>query len=475
MRVVNALGDTVSDDGIPDEVASCYEPQIFERGDKIYMTAPVQVCQPSDSQIEEFAFAQHLKAQAPNDHIMWLRGQYVEADHPNRNGAQWRAGELALKKLTPLLMPITVMHDPRTAVGTIADVKLLTPEQDNVPRSRLETYLALWAHRFPEIAREAELNAERGTLMQSMECLSPWYECSECGQAFQKLPQGAERARWCDHLKASNPSAGYVARAGQTSNASRILGDVCFTGTGLIFGTRGAAGAYTEAHLEVFQEEVAAHHQEVHTEPASGRTATMTLVQIEDSELATLRRERDEAKSEATAEKARVADLTPKLESAEAAKATAEETAAAEKKRADDLEQSVAGAELATKRYDALGAAFKAKIDAIPSVKEALSAQAKALDNDAWEARLAEIEALAGVKRDQGAPSKDDKDDKDKDGKDAIAALNGGTFSTEEVARFRPTPDPSGSTMPSDQERAATVGKLASIFSPPKANAGAAK
>jgi hypothetical protein len=93
---------------------------------------------------------------------MWLRGQYVEADHPNRNGAQWRAGELALKKLTPLLMPITVMHDPRTAVGTIADVKLLTPEQDNVPASRLETYLALWAHRFPEIAREAELNASGG-------------------------------------------------------------------------------------------------------------------------------------------------------------------------------------------------------------------------------------------------------------------------------------------------------------------------
>jgi hypothetical protein len=110
-----------------------------------------------------------------------------------------------------MLMPITVMHDPRTAVGTIADVKLLTPEQDNVPRARLETYLALWAHRFPEIAREAELNAERGTLMQSMECLSPWYECSECGQAFQKLPRVLSGRVWCDHLKASNPSAGYVA------------------------------------------------------------------------------------------------------------------------------------------------------------------------------------------------------------------------------------------------------------------------
>jgi hypothetical protein len=34
-----------------------------------------------------------------------------------------------------MLMPVTVMHDPRTAVGTIADVKLLTPEKDGVPRA----------------------------------------------------------------------------------------------------------------------------------------------------------------------------------------------------------------------------------------------------------------------------------------------------------------------------------------------------
>src|SRR3954467_4656095 len=103
--------------------------QIFERGDRIYMTAPVQVFTPTEQSVEEYAFAQQVKSQAPNDNIVWLKGQYVEADSPNLNGAQWTAEEIAIKSLTPMLMPVTVMHDPRTAVGTIADVQLLTPEK----------------------------------------------------------------------------------------------------------------------------------------------------------------------------------------------------------------------------------------------------------------------------------------------------------------------------------------------------------
>lgn len=476
MRVVNGAGETIRQD---EELASWNEPSIFERGDKIYMTAPVQVFQPTATQIEEFAFADKLKKDAPNDHILWLRGQYVEADNANMNGAQWRAGELALKQLTPMLMPITVMHDPRTAVGTIADVVLFTPEKDDVPRARLDTYLAIWAHRFPEIADEVEYNAKQGTLMQSMECFSPWYECSECGQSFQKLPHGAERAMWCDHLKASNPSAGFTAAKGQTSNASRILGDVCFTGTGLIFGSRGAQGAYTEAHLEVYQEEIAAHLQQVHTETASGRTANMTLVQIEDSELATLRRERDDAKAAEAAASAKVAEVTPKLEKAEADLATAQETAKAAKEQAEKLEKEQEGASLATKRFEALGSGFKAKIDAIPSVKAALTEQAKTMDDTAWDARLTEIEELASVKRDAsvdgGGENKDNGGAKDAAtlaAERAAAQAGGGDFKPEEVAAFKPNVDPAQSvTVVSDTERASVVGKLGSLFGPQKAAA----
>jgi hypothetical protein len=45
----------------------------------------------------------------------------------------WTAGELAIKGLTPMLMPVTVMHDPRTAVGAIADLALRTPEKRQGP------------------------------------------------------------------------------------------------------------------------------------------------------------------------------------------------------------------------------------------------------------------------------------------------------------------------------------------------------
>jgi hypothetical protein len=480
MRVVDRHGVVLRDDDNPlIENASWTQPQVFERGDRVFITAPVQVFTPTENQIEEFAFAEHLKGKAPNDHIMWLRGQYVEADQPNMNGAQWRAGELAIKKLTPMLMPITVMHDPRTAVGTIADVALLTPEKDGVPRARLDTILAIWAHRFPEIAEEAELNAQRGTLMQSMECLSPWYECSECGRAFQKLPRGAERAMWCDHLKGSNPSAGAVDLASQSSNASRILGDVCFTGTGLIFGTRGAVGAYTEAHLEVFQEEVASYHQQAHTETASGRTHTMGLVQIEDTELAQLRTERDTAKSEATTAKDEAAQKQRDLEAAEAAKATAEQERDNFKQKAEKLEAEQAGAALATKRFGAFGTAFKAKVESLPSVKASLSEQAKSMDDEQWNARLTEVEELSGVKRDAtasggGSNADDDKKDAATLAAEREAAAQGEVFKAEEVAAFQPGVAGQQSSVVPANERAATMGKLAGIFGPPKANNGAA-
>ena len=193
----------------------------FEDGDHLYLQTPVQKITPTDAEIEEYAFSSAVKAKAPNQNIVWFRGRYVEADRANRNGAQWSANELAIKSLTPMLMPVTVMHDPRTAVGTIADVKHLTPQRDGIARPRIDTVLALWGHRFPEAVAEAERNAEAGTLMQSMECYSPWYECSVCHTVFHKLPGGAEQAMWCEHLAASRPSGG-TSRLHPPRSAARL-------------------------------------------------------------------------------------------------------------------------------------------------------------------------------------------------------------------------------------------------------------
>lgn len=378
--------------------------QTFERGDRIYLVAPVQKFTPSEQQMEEFAFSTQVKKNAPNENIVWFRGQYVEADNPNANGAMWRADELAIKSLTPMLMPVTVMHDPRTAVGTIADVKMLTPDVDGVPRARIDTVLALWGHRFPEAVREAEVNAEQGTLMQSMECYSPWYECSVCGSIYHKLPHGLEQAQWCAHLKKSNPSAGYVDLGeDQTANASRILGDVCFTGTGLIYGTRGARGAYSEAHLEGFQDELAAHHTQVHTSTATTaipRSAPSMgqLVQIDSDELANLRKERDDAKADAakvTQEKIAAETAAEQAEAAKVAAETAKATADAALQAANE---TAAKAELKEKRWGSLGGEFVAKLGDF--TKGRLQEQAQSMTDAEWEDRLKELEETTAVKRD---------------------------------------------------------------------------
>jgi hypothetical protein len=453
---------------IPD--TSFREAQVFERGDRIYLTAPVQRFQPTEAQIEEFAGAGILKKQAPNENIVWFRGQYVEADRANGNGAMWKANELAIKSLTPMLMPVTVMHDPRTAVGTIADVKLLTPDKDSVPRSRLDTVLALWGHRFPDAVHEAEVNAQQGSLMQSMECYSPWYECSECGSVFHKLPQGAERAQWCAHLRASNPSAGYVDDQGtsQGPNASRILGDVCFTGTGLIFGTRGAQGAYSEAYLESFQDELAAYHQNVHTSTSPPRSDRhMALVQIEQSELDTLRRERDEARSQATAAQQKVGEVErerdTKIAEAETAKVNAERERDEVKTSLQRAEEEKAQAALSKDRMGKLGEGFVARLGDF--TKRRLEEQAKVLPDDQWDERLKELEEVAQIKRDAA-----------QDGKPAATGTSSGTgdglvFGSEEVASLSGIlgSDAGGGTaVVTEQQRAAVVGSLASAFRPAK-------
>lgn len=432
--------------------------QTFERGDKIYMVSPVQVFKPTDAQIEEYAFATQVKKGAPNENLVWFRGQYVEADHPNRNGAQWKADELAVKSLTPMLMPVTVMHDPRTAVGTIADVKLLTPEKDGVQRARIDTVLALWGHRFPDAVNEAEENAQQGTLMQSMECYSPWYECSECGMVFHKLPMGAEKAMWCEHLATSNPSAGYVA---QESNASRILGDVTFTGTGLIYGSRGARGAYSEAHLENFQDELASYHEIVHTSTATDTprsTTRMGLVQIEDTELAQIRKERDDAKAEAakvTTLAQEKAEAIAAAEKAEADKAKAEQERDAAKAEATAAAEERAKVETKDRRWGALGDQFVASLGDF--TKSRLQEQAASMSDEDWDGRLKEIEETANVKRDakkEGASTET---------ASSRTLLDPPDFKAEEVASL--TPGDRSTTATIDRtEQAQVVGKLGGLF-----------
>lgn len=380
------------------------ETLVFERNDHLYLVGAVAPITFSDEQIEELAFSKELRGDAPNENLLWLRGQYVEGDRSNRNGQTWTADELAIKSLTPRLMPVTVMHDPRTAVGLIADTKLLTPDANKVPRSRIDTVLAIWSHRFPEIAEEIAQNYEQGTLMQSMECKSSHYECVDCGKGYVKLPRNAERANWCTHLKGA-------AENGQAPR--RLLRDVNFTGTGLIFGSRrGATGALDTAHLEVAAEEIAEFHERA-KQPDKRVTRRRSSV----DEITIKRSEYDELKAQA----AKADELSQKVAGLEEAASKTpglekqvEELEIKSKKYKDErnderskrekLEETARQAEFAGERLGKLGSDFTSKLP--ESVNTKLTEQARTLSDDDWTARLEELASLVGVKPDAGEAGK---------------------------------------------------------------------
>lgn len=463
------------------------KPYAFQRGDRLYLVAPVVPHTPTEQEIEEYAFGKsvvdELRRGAPNPHIAWFGGHYVEGDRPNRNGAMWLTEDLLIASLTPMMMPVTVMHDPRTAVGCIAHAELLLADEEKQrPRSKIETALACWRHRFPEAVAEAEHNHGQGTLMQSMECLAPRYECSECRMAFVKLPKGAEEANWCDHLKASNPGAGYHSRSGASSaheqnrNASRILRGVTFTGTGLIFGSRGAVGADPEANLESFQEEIAEFHDKAHHDStyrstpkkkskstASTRGArTMEIEDREYAELVAAKQERDGLKPRVEnleAEAAKVPDLTKKVESLEAEVASEKEKREAAEAKVKEAEETANAQKLRDERWEKFGSAFTAKLDTMPTTKANLLQDAATLDEEAWSKRLAEVKESTGVDPEA------DKEGKEKNGgSDKENAI----FSREEVAKFGGGGNGgNGGGEPKEPtlaQRSATMGKL---FAPP--------
>jgi hypothetical protein len=419
------------------------KPTVFEQGDHLYVVSKVVEAAPVASAIEEYAFGKDiiagLRAKAPNEHLAWFGGHYVEGGSANRNGAMFLSEELAIKSLTPVFCPVTVMHDPRTAVGLIADIRLsMSPE---VQRSKIETALALWKHRFPEAVAEASLNCQQGTLMQSMEAIAPMYDCSVCGESFHKLPKGAEEANWCEHLKGSRPTGGYNAvRSGENSNASRILRGVTFTGTGLIFGTRGGIGADPEANLDAFQEEVAEFHAKQHRDTSQKKPrpkrSHKRMAEIDDREYAELlaaKQERDTLQTKVTgleASASQVPDLEKKVTTLEAEKGT-------EKERADAAEAKVKAAEekanqqsLRDQRWEALGSGFTHKLDSMPTTKARLLSDAASMEDAAWDTRLKEVEEATGIERKA-----------DKEGGSSNEGENGSkdnpVFSKEEVASFK--------------------------------------
>lgn len=430
------------------------KPQVFEREDKVYIVAPLSVTNPGQSEVEQYAFAEALRSEAPNENILWLRGHYVEADRPNANGQQWTAGDLAIAELTPRLMPVTIMHDPSTAVGLIADAKLSTPDKDQVARARIDTSLAVWEHRFGDIAAECRHNYENGELMQSMECLPGYFECAECGKNIPNVAGVDPRPLLCEHLSGANGEV-----------AARILRNVVFTGTGLIFGSRGSRGAFDEAHLDVFQDEVAEAHQKSHAPKTSKKRTPqrsrpkMGEITIEQSEFAELQQRPSKEELAAAVKRAEDAEeakaqAEKDKEAAEIAKKKAEDEKAEAEKKVEEAEEKANQAELADSRYETLGSKFLKKLP--ESIASKLKEQAKTMKDDEWSSRLEELSELVGVKSDEKLSDEEAAEEPGTGGE-------GGSeeeFSAEQIANAGLGSSGSGGKAPSAQAKAGVFSGL---------------
>lgn len=160
----------------------------------------------------------------------------------------------------------------------------------------------------------------------------------------------------------------------------------------------------------------------------------MALVQIEQSELDTLRRERDDARKRADDEKAARQDAEKKVEDAEAAKVKAETEKATAEKAAKDLEEERAAAALKEKRVGELGEGFTAKLGEF--TRSRLTEQAKTYSDQDWDDRLKELEESAGVKRDAAKDGSEPTSAGTSAGTTSSGSSSGETFADEEVARF---------------------------------------
>lgn len=191
----------------------------------------------------------------------------------------------------------------------------------------------------------------------------------------------------------------------------------------------------------------------------------MGLVQIEDTELATLRQERDTAKAETVAEREKRQEAERAAETAEAAKTAAEAERDTAKAEVTTKNEELAKKDLKDQRLQALGDGFTAKLGDF--TKTRLHEQAGALSDEDWENRLKELEEMSAVKRDA---KKDGTEDKGGEGDKGGGEGGSGepTFGRDELARLGMGGDgtPATTSAPNAMERNSVVSSLAGAFKP---------
>lgn len=152
-----------------------------------------------DPSIEEIA----------DSHMLWMQGRFVGADTPNRNGAMWSSGDLAMSAGSVVNGPLNWLHESRHIIGSLSKAEFVDPPREEIageaPPSILQPHIAatagIWKWIYPDEAFVVNQASDLGQLWYSMECISKEVSCAGdngCGNTTTYAQYLAGAA--CEHV-----------------------------------------------------------------------------------------------------------------------------------------------------------------------------------------------------------------------------------------------------------------------------------
>lgn len=152
-----------------------------------------------------------------NPHFMWLQGAFVGAEQANRNGAMWSTDDLELGQWSVKHGPLNWLHDERKVVGTIADSRLVLPNESaadagGYSHPYISATSVLWKFLWPAEAAFVGEQAAAGRAFYSMECISKEIACQAegCGVVVPYIEGMRGLGNTCTHITERSAARRFV-------------------------------------------------------------------------------------------------------------------------------------------------------------------------------------------------------------------------------------------------------------------------
>lgn len=143
-----------------------------------------------------------------DSHMMWIQGRFVGADAPNRNGAMWSSGDLAMSAGSVVNGPLNWLHEARHIIGSMSNAEFVTTVPESASQATAETLqphiaatAGIWKWIYPDEAFVVNQASDLGQLWYSMECISKEVSCAGdngCGNTTTYAEYLAGSA--CEHV-----------------------------------------------------------------------------------------------------------------------------------------------------------------------------------------------------------------------------------------------------------------------------------